>query len=677
MDLLQYAPPDSMDSYLFFIGAVVMFVLMILILMMFNFKGFNETFGNEFLITAPILVILTILIGEIISLKQNPNDSILFSNFSIDPNKLFIYVSIAILIVGIIGLISLLGVSGIFNVSGIFKGSGIFKDNPPENNVSALINFLIIFIFIFAAIKIYKSYVKNDETKFYSSKLKEAFEERTKYTAIIVALVMGVSTLYFVNPFGIMTNYGGPIIFLTLFTGLIMLAMILIYQNVLDNPNKATTTEPNDFIPSFMKKLLYFIAASGISFGFIYWILLLTGIFDFETTSTRSWTSLLFNLVLLIIILGVLFRLLNVSEFIENHHFIRLIVNTIFYIPCLFSYVFYYISNKFSGVIGKGRTGSTITMSFKDFTMTPPKPFEIKMLLFSLSLYGILFSAYYANKYFESQYLKQGGTILINNPVETDKLTNVTTFQLLSDDNKFNYQYALSFWFYLDAFPPSTNSSYSKLVSLLSYGGNPAIKYSSANNTLYITVKNTGANATESSDNATESNDNATESNDIDIEDINNENISEYKKHKKDMSDKKNIAESIEKVKLMTFGKELDSDGSQIIYKHPDVLLQKWNHVLINYSGGTLDVFYNGKLVKTAIEVVPYIKNDMLTVGTENGVSGNIANLSYFNEPLDVMAINILYEEMKNKSVPSIPHNDQKLIPMTKENWDTAKKIIP
>jgi len=47
----------------------------------------------------------------------------------------------------------------------------------------------------------------------------------------------------------------------------------------------------------------------------------------------------------------------------------------------------------------------------------------------------------------------------------------------------------MSFWCYLDSFPPSTNSSYLKVVPILSYGENPCVKYSSKDNTLYITVK--------------------------------------------------------------------------------------------------------------------------------------------------------------------------------------------
>jgi hypothetical protein len=114
----------------------------------------------------------------------------------------------------------------------------------------------------------------------------------------------------------------------------------------------------------------------------------------------------------------------------------------------------------------------------------------------------------------------------------------------------------------------------------------------------------------------------------------------------------------------MNFSNDIDSDGHRIIYSHSDVQLQKWNHIVLNYSGGTLDVFYNGKLVKSAIGVVPYLNYDMLTVGSENGVSGNIANLLYFDHPVDILTINSLYRSFTNKNPPVIPEVNSVLIPV-------------
>jgi hypothetical protein len=42
-------------------------------------------------------------------------------------------------------------------------------------------------------------------------------------------------------------------------------------------------------------------------------------------------------------------------------------------------------------------------------------------------------------------------------------------------------------------------------------------------------------------------------------------------------------------------------------------------------------------------------------VGDDNGVSGNVANLLYFNESIDYIKVNTLYNSLKGINPPIIP----------------------
>jgi hypothetical protein len=435
-----------------------------------------------------------------------------------------------------------------------------------------------------------------------------------------------------------MTDYGGPVLFFSLFVGMILMVLITVYQYYLANPSKGNIFKDEPGFLSYLVKGLYILGALAISAGLIFGALKMMGVFDQDASNPESWGHILFNIVLFCAMLGIIYKLANAGGFLDKNPYYRLLLNTLLYIPCLLVSITNYIIKFFGLISGASKTGTSSTTS-------TTSAFDYKMLLLSLVLLGSYFTwVFFLKKFIKTTYLKQGGQQYVNQPIQTDVLTNVASYQTLSGTEKFNYQYAISFWFYLDSFPPSTSASYLKVVPILSYGENPTVKYSSANNTLYITVKQ--------------------KTNDTPVIDYIQEKETEIKTEtvEKWKSVQETITDAIEKVKEMPFGNDIDAEGHRIIYKHPDVLLQKWNHIVLNYNGGTLDVFYNGKLVKSAIEVVPYMKFDMLTVGSNKGISGNLANLIYFKQPLDYLTIHKLYASLKDNNPPSIPENTDTII---------------
>jgi hypothetical protein len=633
MDTKNLKPPLSLEqilsSYNLLIIFFVLFICLMIIMLHTNNKGFNKAFGYQIFITAPILLLFTFLIKEIMSFKHNPSGS-WFSSFPQSSEQWFIpAITLSIFAIGITGFFMMLYVGG------------IFSDNPPENNTAMILNFVIIMLFIGITGSIYNNSKKKDDIILQKlpKDIQDTFALRTKYSAILFAFILFITVLYFVNPFGIMTNYGGPIIFFILFIGIVCSIFITLYQRYLSNPSEANRIKDMPSFLSYLVKGGYILGALTISGTLIYSLLNMLGLFEQDASKPESWGHIIFNLLLLCSMFGILYKLANAGGFLDKNPLYRLILNTILYIPCLFVSSIHFISQLFGFGTSTPETKSTFGSTFR-----PPNKFEIKMLLLGIGLLsGYFLWVFLLNPIIKKQYLTQGGQQFVNQPISTDILTNVASYQTLSGGETFDYRYAISFWYYIDAFAPSTNSSYLRVVPILSYGDNPAVKYSSETNTLIITVK---SNPDTNPDKDT----------------TNDKKLLTPQMIQKWFNFKDKITDAIERVKAMSFGNDLDAEGNRIIYTQPDVLLQKWNHIVLNYSGGTLDVFYNGKLVKSAIQVVPYISNDDLKIGIENGVKGHIANLTYFKMPLDVLTINTLYNSLKDKNPPSINTDPQTLI---------------
>ncbi len=227
-----------------------------------------------------------------------------------------------------------------------------------------------------------------------------------------------------------------------------------------------------------------------------------------------------------------------------------------------------------------------------------------------------LMMAYFTLPVLANRVNTQGGKQLVNKPVFTDTEYNLGNYKELNGGGNLNYHYAISCWIFIHSFGANTNSNYNKFTSLLNFGNKPNILYNGKTNTLMITM------------------------------------------------DQKNLKD-VTKNKLIDF----DENDNRIIYTNKKLLLQKWNNIIINYNGGTLDIFLNGELVKSSIEVAPYYTFDNLTIGENDGIKGGICNVVYFRHALNGQNIYYLYHTVKDKDTPTLnDSNDTIMVKNKNEN---------
>lgn len=108
-----------------------------------------------------------------------------------------------------------------------------------------------------------------------------------------------------------------------------------------------------------------------------------------------------------------------------------------------------------------------------------------------------------------------------------------------------------------------------------------------------------------------------------------------------------NVLKNKLKIMLKTQGK-----NERILYETRNFKMQKWNHLVVNYDGSTLDIFINNELVASEQGVVPYNHNTLITSGTNDGIKGGICNVRYFRDNLSRGKISWLYNSVKNLNPP-------------------------
>jgi hypothetical protein len=209
----------------------------------------------------------------------------------------------------------------------------------------------------------------------------------------------------------------------------------------------------------------------------------------------------------------------------------------------------------------------------------------------------LLYLLYFLIPPITNKFFLQGGKVLLKEPTITNQQLVLGNYESLNKNGDIKYNFAISFWLFLNSF--EQNSSGNKYTTIVNYARKPNIEYNAALNKLRITVRQAGL------------------------------------KYETDN-------------KLINF----TETGDRIIYISNKMPLQKWNNIIINFDGGTLDIFINGELVSSSNEVVPYYNLDNFVVGKTSGYIGSICNLIYFQKTLSKNNIYFLYDSLKNKSPP-------------------------
>lgn len=196
-----------------------------------------------------------------------------------------------------------------------------------------------------------------------------------------------------------------------------------------------------------------------------------------------------------------------------------------------------------------------------------------------------------------------GYSAIMSNIHELNQTTNEyiqqetsTLIQMINRMNQiydYNYHYGISFWVYFDPELLKAHSSENEGM-IFNYTQNPYLYYHFANQELVAEVNNCTKDFTETQNTTCD---------------------------------------------------------TRIMYRSKDVLFQKWNHIVVNYDYGTLDLFINNNLVATKQNVSPYIQKDTNIIQFGSFVKplthAGICNARYYDRPLNLTQIKNLYGNKK------------------------------
>lgn len=316
-----------------------------------------------------------------------------------------------------------------------------------------------------------------------------------------------------------------------------------------------------------------------------------------------STATLIVNILTIVTVVYFAYKFFaNTTQFQKSPYY-KLVVNTIFYIPCLVYELFSWLLS----ILG-------IKLPTLDEIISGAKGTNIgnKHDLIMLAVIILInFAYFFVLPYSVNKIAKQGGNVLQLEPISLSQETPLGNYLKLNGfeektkpvsevNQKHNYKYAISFWVFLNSNQGTNTDTY---YTIMNYEEIPHVKWCPKYSELLITVKS---------------------QNNIIKDDI-------------------------------KYPEGLDTDGNIILYRQKQFKTQRWNNIILNFDGGTFDIFINGELVKTKKQVVPEVNYGQLICGSKM-LNGLICNIIYFNFTLTMTNVHYLYSLVNSRN-PPIPVN--------------------
>ena len=344
-------------------------------------------------------------------------------------------------------------------------------------NISMYLSISLLFVFIYLS-----SFYKEDNIKL-KQEISNIYNLRQNVFLISLVVIIFLINILILNPFDIGKMYSNTLIILLCVCSFLTLCVFISLSRYIGGNYKLreeNITTSKALWSSIIQSFGFLLFTSVVIGGFFLFIRLILILFDQDTGIRDSLIGKIVTYLVFIILIGLIIKYV-VLKYLESLRSTSKIINIIsyilkflFFIPCGFIYI-----------------GEFLTGQYKI-----TKPVDVYFFIFCIVIYFIIGLIYYFYPYFSKKYYIDGASLLLDKPISLDTQTVIASYLQLYGDNinkntqKYNnyYKYAISFWFYIDSYPPNTNASYKKDTIIFNYGYNPFVTYNASTHTLKVSL---------------------------------------------------------------------------------------------------------------------------------------------------------------------------------------------